>query len=63
MRVIFDVTDPDQRKHTMTERRGKAEVIDVKTVLACDDAFIRTVVRTTISTAWPAITPASRTFS
>jgi hypothetical protein len=29
MRVMFDVTDPDQRKHTMTERKGKAEGIDV----------------------------------
>lgn len=30
----------------MTEKKGKAEVIDVKAVLAGDDAFIRTVVRT-----------------
>jgi len=29
----------------MTERKGKAEVIDVKALLAGDDAFIRTVVR------------------
>jgi hypothetical protein len=28
MRVMFDVTDPDEKKHTMTERKGKAEVID-----------------------------------
>jgi putative transposase len=45
MRVMFDITDPDERKHTMTERKGKAEVIDVKAVLAGDDAFLRTVVR------------------
>jgi hypothetical protein len=45
MRVMSDVTDPDQRKHTMTETRGKAEIIDAKAVLADDDAFIRTVVR------------------
>jgi transposase-like protein len=45
MRVIFDVTDPDERMHTMTERKGKAEGIDVKAVLAKDEAFLRTVVK------------------
>ena len=45
MRVMFNVTDPDERKHTMTEKRGKAGGIDVKAVLAGDDEFIRTVVR------------------
>ena len=45
MRVMFDVTDPDERKHTMTERKGKADIIDVKALLTGDDAFIRTVVR------------------
>jgi putative transposase len=45
MRVMFEVTDPDERKHTMTERTGKAEGIDVKALLAGDEGFIRTVVR------------------
>lgn len=45
MRVMYDVTDPDERKHTMTEKKGKAEGIDVKALLAGDDAFIRAVVR------------------
>jgi putative transposase len=45
MRVMFDVTDPDERKHTMTERKGKTDVIDVKGLLSGDDVFIRTVVR------------------
>src|SRR5512132_3792387 len=31
--------------HTMTEKKGKAEGIDVKALLAGDDTFIRTVVR------------------
>jgi transposase-like protein len=48
MRVMFDVTDPDERKHTMTERKGKAEGIDVKALLARDDAFLRTVVKTAL---------------
>jgi transposase-like protein len=45
MRVMFDVTDPDQRKHTMTKRKGKGEGIDVKALLAGDEDFIRTVVQ------------------
>jgi transposase-like protein len=45
MRVMCDVTDPDQRKHTMTERKGKGEGIDVKALLAGDEDFIRTVVQ------------------
>src|SRR5512144_2762531 len=45
MRVIVKITDPDERKHTMTEKRGKAGGIEVKAVLAGDDEFIRTVVR------------------
>jgi hypothetical protein len=45
MRVIETITDPLARKHTMTEKKGKADVVDVKAVLADDDAFIRTVVR------------------
>jgi transposase-like protein len=42
---MSDVTDPDERKHTMTERKGKAEVINVKALLADDEAFVRAVVR------------------
>jgi hypothetical protein len=42
---VFDVTDPDQRMRTMTEKKSRPEGIDVKAVLAGDDAFIRTVVR------------------
>src|SRR5512144_1490012 len=45
MRVMFDVTDPDERKHTMTEKKGKAEAIDVKALLARDEAFMRAIVQ------------------
>jgi transposase-like protein len=48
MRVMFEVTDPDERMHTMTERKGKAEGIDVKALLARDEAFLRTVVKTAL---------------
>lgn len=48
MRVMFDVTDPDERMHTMTERKGKAEGIDVKALLAGDETFLRTIVKTAL---------------
>src|SRR5512132_2763228 len=44
MRVIVTITDPLVRKHTMTEK-SRSEIIDVKALLAGDDAFLRTVVR------------------
>jgi transposase-like protein len=43
--MMSDVTDPDERKQTMTERKGKTDIIHVKGLLSGDDAFIRTVVR------------------
>jgi putative transposase len=48
MRVMFDVTDPDEGKHTMTERKGKAGGIDVKALLARDEAFLRMIVKTAL---------------
>jgi hypothetical protein len=60
MRVMFDVTDPDERKHTMTERKGKAEGIDVKALLARDEAFLRTVVKTALQESRPVSSPARR---
>jgi hypothetical protein len=38
--VIATITDPLVRKHTMTEKKGRAEVIDVKALLAGDEEFI-----------------------
>ena len=48
MRVMFDVADPDERMHTMTERKVKSEASKVKGLLAGDEAFIRSVVRTAL---------------
>ena len=48
MRVMFDVTDPDERMHTMTERKVKSEASEVKGLSAGDEAFIRSVVRTAL---------------
>ena len=36
MRVMFDVTDPDRRMHTMTKFEGKASLNDLKGLLAQD---------------------------
>jgi putative transposase len=41
MRVMCDVTEPVGREHTMTERKGKAELIDVKELLGRDEDFVR----------------------
>lgn len=43
MLVMFDVTDP-VRVHTMTKGEGKAEVIDLKGLLARDEDFVRAAV-------------------
>jgi len=45
MRVMFEVTDPDEGKHTMTDCKGKADGMEVKALLARDEAFIRSIVR------------------
>jgi transposase-like protein len=44
----LDVTDPDERMHTMTERKSKSEGIDVKAVLTKDEAFLRAIVKTAL---------------
>jgi putative transposase len=41
MRVMLKVTEPVGREHTMTERKGKAELIDVKELLGRDEDFVR----------------------
>ena len=43
MLVMSNVTDP-VRVHTMTKGEGKAEVIDLKGLLARDEDFVRAVV-------------------
>jgi putative transposase len=44
MRVMFDVTDPLQRMHTMTKREGRTEPIDLKALLTADADFLRPLV-------------------
>jgi putative transposase len=49
--VMFDVTNPVERAHTMTKRQVKSEVTTIKAILSSDDDFLRTAVRTAIQSA------------
>jgi putative transposase len=51
MQVMFEVTDPVAREHTMTTVQGKREVIDLKGLLQQDADFLRAAVRTAIEAA------------
>ena len=48
MRVILQSPDPLARVHTMTEKKGKSGIIDMKALLAGDEEFLRTLVRTAL---------------
>ena len=50
MLVMFDVTDPE-RVHTTTKGEGKAEVIDLKGLLARDEDFVRAAVEALVQAA------------
>lgn len=50
MLVMSDVTDP-VRVHTMTKGKGKAEVIDLKGLLARDEDFVRAAVEALVQAA------------
>ncbi len=45
MRVMFDVTDPVRRMHTMTKPEGKPALIDVKALLSGDPDYLRAMVQ------------------
>ncbi len=51
MLVMRDVTDPVGGMHTMTKREGKAEVIDIKALLARDEDFVRAAVEALVAAA------------
>src|SRR5262249_6298582 len=44
MRVMFDVTAPVGRMHTMTKREGRSEAIDLKALLTGDEDYLRAMV-------------------
>src|SRR5580698_1583329 len=51
MLVMFEVTNPVERAHTMTKRQVKSEATEIKAILSGDDDFIRSAVRTAIQAA------------
>jgi hypothetical protein len=51
MLVMFDVTNPVKRAHTMTKRHVKGEATALKAILSEDDDFLRSAVRTAIQAA------------
>ena len=46
--VMTEVTDPLVRKHTMTKRESKAEIINLKGMLASDQEYLRKMVETIV---------------
>src|ERR1700746_1441110 len=48
MRGVWQSPDPLARMHTMTEKKGKSGIIDVKALLAGDEEFLRALVRTAL---------------
>jgi transposase-like protein len=48
MRVMRQSPDPLARMHTMTEKKGRSGTIDVKALLAWDEEFLRSLVRTAL---------------
>jgi putative transposase len=51
MLVMSDVTNPVGDEHTMTKGEGKAEVIDLKGLLARDEDFVRAAVEALVQAA------------
>jgi putative transposase len=48
MRVMFNVTDPVGRMHTMTKRESKSESIALKALLAENEDYLRAMVETIV---------------
>jgi len=51
MRVMFNVTNPLQREHTMTRTEGKSEPTSIKALLSADGDFLRSVVQSAVQAA------------
>jgi len=51
MLVMFDVTDPVERKHAMTKKEGKPELLDVKALLSAEEDFLRPLVERVVQAA------------
>ncbi len=51
MLVMFEVTDPVERDHTMTRQEGKGKVVALKDMLERDEDFVRTAVQALVQEA------------
>src|SRR5260370_27305195 len=51
MRVMFEVTNPVAREHTMTKRESKREALDVKALLEGDEDFLRAALQALMQAA------------
>jgi putative transposase len=51
MRVMFDVTNPVEREHTMTKRQDKSEAGAIKALLTADGDFLRSVMQSAVQAA------------
>ncbi len=51
MRVMFEVTNPVAREHTMTKRESKREALDVKALLERDEDFMRAAMQALVQAA------------
>jgi hypothetical protein len=49
--VMFEVTNPLERAHTVTKRHIKGEPAELKAILSGDDDFLRNAVRAAIQSA------------
>src|SRR3978361_75877 len=51
MLVMFEVTNPVERGHTMTKRQVKGEAGEIKAILSGDADFLRSAVKAAIQAA------------
>ena len=48
MRVMFEVTNPVEREHTMTKRQARTGVVELKAVLGWDEDYLRAMVQSIV---------------
>jgi Transposase, Mutator family len=48
MRVMFEVTNPVEREHTMTRKEARLGVVDLKALLERDEEYFRAMVQSIV---------------
>jgi putative transposase len=51
MQVMFNVTNPVEREHTMARSEGKSDVAEIKALLSANGDFLRAVVQSAVQAA------------